>query len=62
MITKRIKEENDGEVGKRKTSGGSQVIRTPNKSKFPTTFREVEHALRSPGYLLPHDLVSNSFN
>ncbi|VDN30856.1 unnamed protein product [Gongylonema pulchrum] len=43
-------------AAKKAQEQSSPSKRTPQRPKSATTFREVEHVLRSPGYLLPHDL------
>ncbi|CAG9533004.1 unnamed protein product [Cercopithifilaria johnstoni] len=53
MIATRIKQD---KIMKRKIAGSSSLRRTPRRPKSAAIFREVEQELRSPGYLLPHDL------
>ncbi|VDK73581.1 unnamed protein product [Onchocerca ochengi] len=57
MIAARIKEKYETKkVMKRKINENSPLRRTLYRPKSAVTFREVEKTLRSPGYLLPHDL------
>ncbi|KAL4001684.1 hypothetical protein ACH3XW_0285 [Acanthocheilonema viteae] len=53
MIASRIKQKR---VVKRKIAGSNSLRRTSGRPKSAATFHEVEKSLRSPGYLLPHDL------
>uniref|UniRef100_A0A0R3RRB7 Uncharacterized protein n=1 Tax=Elaeophora elaphi TaxID=1147741 RepID=A0A0R3RRB7_9BILA len=56
MVAARIKQEHAKKAVKRKIAEGSPLRRSSRRPKSAATFREVEQALRSPGYLLPHDL------
>uniref|UniRef100_A0A915PC73 Nucleolus and neural progenitor protein-like N-terminal domain-containing protein n=1 Tax=Setaria digitata TaxID=48799 RepID=A0A915PC73_9BILA len=57
MVTARIKEESTTKkVAKLKTCEISPLQYTPHRPKSAATFHEVEKTLRSPGYLLPHEL------
>lgn len=62
MIAERVEHEySTKKVVKRKIKESSSLRCTPRRPKSAATFREVEQTLRSPGYLLPHDLhVSHS--
>ncbi|VDM99768.1 unnamed protein product [Thelazia callipaeda] len=57
-----IKEKVKKEYSSKKTPQVQMPLqRSPNKSKLPATFRQVQETLRSPGYLLPQKLDGVKF-